>query len=146
MRDKILSKLAKLHANHPWRMLFIVVAITVVCIILASGIQITPKWSDMLPKGDKRTIEFDRILEEFVSASSIVIVVQGEESKIKAFADRIAPKLLAPIPVPGKEPEKKVYVRRVDYKQEVDFIRNHGFMLIKESNLKNMRDIFQNPN
>lgn len=146
MRDKILSKLAKLHANHPWRMLFIVVAITVFCIILASGIQITPKWSDMLPKGDKRTIEFDRILDEFVSASSIVIVVQGEESKIKAFADRIVPKLLAPIPVPGKESEKKIYVRRVDYKQEVDFIRNHGFMLIKESNLKNMRDIFQNPN
>ncbi|MCK4688898.1 MAG: MMPL family transporter, partial [Candidatus Marinimicrobia bacterium] len=100
----------------------------------------------MLPKGDKRTIEFDRILDEFVSASSIVIVVQGEESKIKAFADRIVPKLLAPIPVPGKESEKKIYVRRVDYKQEVDFIRNHGFMLIKESNLKNMRDIFQNPN
>ncbi|MCK4297859.1 MAG: MMPL family transporter, partial [Candidatus Marinimicrobia bacterium] len=28
----------------------------------------------------------------------------------------------------------------------VDFIRNHGFALIKESDLKNMRDIFQNPN
>ncbi|MCG2716557.1 MAG: MMPL family transporter [Candidatus Marinimicrobia bacterium] len=146
MRDKILSKLAKLHANHPWRMLIIVTAITIICIILASQIQISPKWSDMLPKGDKRTAEFDRILDEFVSASSIVIVVQGEEAKIKAFADTIAPKLLAPIPNPKNKSEKKIYVRRVDYKQDVDFIRNHGFALIKESDLKNMRDIFQNPN
>ena len=146
MRDKILSKLAKLHANHPWRMLIAVIAVTIICIILASGIQITPKWSDMLPKGDKRTAEFDRILDEFVSASSIVIVVQGEEEKIKAFADNIAPKLLAPITNPKKKTEKKVYVRRVDYKQDLDFIRNHGFALIKESDLKNMRDIFQDPN
>ena len=34
--------------------------------------SMTPKWSDMLPKGDPRTIEFDRILEEFQSASSII--------------------------------------------------------------------------
>ncbi|MCK4639843.1 MAG: MMPL family transporter [Candidatus Marinimicrobia bacterium] len=146
MRDKILSKLAKLHANHPWRMLIVVTAITIICTILTSQIQISPKWSDMLPKGDKRTAEFDRILDEFVSASSIVIVVQGEEDKIKAFADTIAPKLLAPIPNPENRTEKKIYVRRVDYKQDVDFIRNHGFALIKESDLKNMRDIFQDPN
>jgi len=118
MRDKILSKLAKLHANHPWRMLIIVTAITIICIILASQIQISPKWSDMLPKGDKRTAEFDRILDEFVSVSSIVIVVQGEEAEIKAFADTIAPKLLAPIPNPKNKTEKKIYVRRVDYKQD----------------------------
>ncbi len=146
MRDKILSKLAKLHANHPWRMLIVVTAITIICIILAGQIQISPKWSDMLPKGDKRTAEFDRILDEFVSASSIVIVVQGEEAKIKAFADNITPKLLAPITNPKKKTENKVYVRRVDYKQDVDFIRNHGLALIKESDLKNMQDIFQNPN
>jgi hypothetical protein len=146
MREKILRKLAQLQTNHPWKMLILVITITIVCIILASRIQITPKWSDMLPKGDKRTAEFDRILDEFVSASSIVIVVQGEEEKIKAFADTITPKLLAPIPNPKKKTENKVYVRRVDYKQDVDFIRNHGFALIKESDLKNMRDIFQDPN
>ncbi|MCK4295294.1 MAG: multidrug RND transporter, partial [Candidatus Marinimicrobia bacterium] len=126
MRDKILSKLAKLHANHPWRMLIAVIAVTIICIILASQIQISPKWSDMLPKGDKRTAEFDRILDEFVSASSLIIVVQGEESKIKAFADNITPKLLVPIQNPENKTEKKMYVRRVDYKQDVDFIRNHG--------------------
>jgi len=146
MREKILRKLAQLQTNYPWKMLILVIAVTIVCIILASGIQITPKWSDMLPKGDKRTAEFDRILDEFNSASSIVIVVQGEEEKIKAFADNIAPKLLVPITNPKNKTEKKVYVRRVDYKQDVDFIRNHGFALIKESDLKNMRDIFQDPN
>jgi len=113
---------------------------------LGSRIQITPKWSDMLPRGDKRTVEFDRILEEFISASSIVIVVQGEEEKIKAFADNIAPRLLEPLPVPGEDSETRVYVHRVDYKQEVDFIQNHAFMLMKADDLRNMKDVFHDPN
>ncbi|MCD6441657.1 MAG: MMPL family transporter [Candidatus Marinimicrobia bacterium] len=146
MREKILRKLAQLQTNHPRKMLIFVIAVTIICIILASRIQITPKWSDMLPKGDKRTVEFDRILDEFVSASSLIIVVQGEEDKIKAFADAIAPKLLAPIINPKNKTEEKIYVRRVNYKQDVDFIRNHGFALTKESDLKNMQDIFQDPN
>ncbi len=145
MRDKLLIKLADWAVNKTRWMMAVVIILTLFFGYLAEHIQYTTKWSDMLPRGDKRTIEFDRILDEFVSASNIVIVVQGEENQIKTFADGIAPKLLQPLPVPGKDAEPRVFVRRVDYKQEVDFIRNHGFMLIKESDLKNMKDIFQDP-
>ena len=146
MRDKLLIKLADWAVNKTRRVIIAVVVLTLFLGFLASNIKMSPKWSDMLPRGDKRTVEFDRILEEFTSASSIVIVAQGEDAQIKAFADYLAPKLIKPLPVPGKESEKRLYVRRVDYKQEVDFIKDHGFMLIKESDLKNMKDIFQNPN
>ena len=145
MRDKVLIKLADWSVNKTRWMMAAVIILTLFFGYIAEHIQYTTKWSDMLPRGDKRTIEFDRILDEFVSASNIVIVVQGDEKKIKAFADDIAPKLLQPLPVPGKDAEPRVFVRRVDYKQEVDFIRNHGFMLMKESDLKNIKDIFQDP-
>jgi len=146
MREKLLIKLADWAVNKTRWVITVVIMLTLFLGFLASNIQMSPKWSDMLPKGDKRTIEFDRILEEFTSASSIVVVVQGEETQIKDFADYLAPKLMKPLSVPGKESEKRLYVRRVDYKQEVDFIKDHGFMLIKESDLKNMKDVFQNPN
>jgi len=145
MRDKLLIKLADWAVNKTRWMMTGVVILTLFFGYLSEHIQYTAKWSDMLPKGDRRTEEFDRILKEFVSASNIVIVVQGEESQIKAFADDIAPKLLQPLPIPDSDKEPRVFVRRVDYKQEVDFIRNHGFMLMKESDLKNMKDIFQDP-
>ena len=146
MRENFLKAIARWSVEKTGWVMTVILILTVFFGVLASRIQFTTKWSDMLPRGDKRTIEFDRILDEFISASSIVVVVQGEEGRIKAFADTLAPKLLKPLPVPGKDWEPRLFVRRVDYKQEVDFIRNYGFMLIKEADLKNMKDVFQDPN
>ncbi|UCH62609.1 MAG: multidrug RND transporter, partial [Fidelibacterota bacterium] len=147
MRDRILIKLAGWAVNRTRWMVILAVVVTIILGIMAEHIEMSPKWSDMLPKGDKRTEEFDRILEEFVSASSIVVVVQGEEQRIKEYADYFTPRVLEPLPVPGgEEGETKLYARRVDYKQELDFIQNHGFMLMKASDLENMQDIFEDPN
>ncbi|UCH11119.1 MAG: MMPL family transporter [Fidelibacterota bacterium] len=147
MRDRLLIKLADLAVNRTKWMVIGSILVTVILGVLAERIEMSPKWSDMLPKGDKRTEEFDRILEEFISASSVVVVVQGEEERIKQFADVLAARLIEPLPVPGDaEGETRQYARRVDYKQELDFIRNHGFMLMKASDLENMQDIFEDPN
>ncbi len=147
MRDRMLIKLADWAVNRTRWMIILAVVVTIILGILAEHIEMSPKWSDMLPKGDKRTEEFDRILEEFMSASSIVVVVQGEEQRIKEYADYLAPRVLEQLPVPGSaEGETKLYARRVDYKQELDFIQNHGFMLMKASDLENMQDIFEDPN
>ncbi|MBU4203246.1 MAG: hypothetical protein KKD59_04770 [Acidobacteria bacterium] len=37
-------------------------------------------------------------------------------------------------------------VLRVDYKTEIEFIRTKGFLMIKESDLKNMIDIYTDAN
>jgi len=34
----------------------------------------------------------------------------------------------------------------VDYKVGINFFRNHGLMLIKEDDLKNVKEIFTDPN
>lgn len=146
MRDKLLTKLANWAVFRTARVLGVVLILTVIFEGLASRIQISPKWSDMLPAGDKRTLEFDRILDEFVSASSIVIVVQGGEEHIKAFADTLVPRLLRPLPIPGKESQPEVFVRRIDYKQEVGFLQDHRLMLMPPADLENVKIIFGDPN
>ncbi len=145
MRQRLIEKLADLAVNKTRTMLWIVAGVTLVTMILSGGMSMTPKWSDMLPEGDKRTIEFDRILEEFQSASSIIVVAQGAETDIKAFADDLAPRVLDSLTIPGKDIDPAIYVRRVDYKADLDFLKEHAFMLMKEDDLKNLKDVFQEP-
>lgn len=181
MRDRLLTRFAELHARRPWLMLAVVVLLTIIFVVLSTNLSVTMRWSDLLPSGDRRTEQFNKIIDEFRSATSIVILVQGEEQRMKEFADRLAPRLLtaadtslngdlrrritrAEEKLPGLadgSAEKKALLReiedyrrqmnfkliqRVDYKQELGFIRRHGFMLIKEKDLKNLKDVFKDAN
>ncbi len=184
MREKMLIGLAKTHVNHPWRMLIFVLILTLVFMALAEHLDVTMRWSDLLPSKDPRTIQFNKIIEEFVSSTSIIVVVQGEEKRIDQFADELAPLLLAAkdtsknararhemeelqaeitelssqqkSEVRISELKKKIaslkekidrpLIRRVDYKAEVDFLKNHGLMLLKEDNLRDLKDVFYDPN
>jgi hypothetical protein len=143
MREKILIKLANWHSSHPWRMLLIVLLLTVFFAAFASQLSVTMRWSDLLPSGDQRTIQFNKIIDEFVSATSLVVVVQGEEDRIKAFADVLAPKILT-LRDPDNS-DRKLF-KRVDYKTETGFLKNHGLMLIKENDLENLKDVYTDPN
>jgi predicted RND superfamily exporter protein len=143
MREKALIKLAQWHAAHPWRMLLIVLLLTVFFASFAMQLSVTMRWSDLLPTDDQRTIQFNKIIDEFVSATSLVVVVQGEEDRIKEFADALAPKILA---LRDPDDSSKKLFKRVDYKTEVDFLKNHGLLLIKEDDLENLKDIFTDPN
>ena len=184
MRDKMFQKLADLHTNHPWRMLAVVVFLTIVFVGFAEHLEVTMRWSDLLPSGDTRTEEFNKVIDEFTSATSLVVVVQGEETQIKAFADSLAPRILELYDSESndkfqKQLEKKENTikkleakggkesrmavlqeeaksfreridfklfKRVDYKNEIDFLKNHGLLLIKKEDLDNIKDIFFDPN
>ncbi|HDQ00583.1 MAG TPA: multidrug RND transporter [bacterium] len=184
MREKLLKKLAALHTNHPWRMLLIVFVLTIIFIGLSERLSVTMRWSDLLPSDDRRTIQFNQIIEKFVSATSIIVVVQGEESRMKQFADELAPKLLTAVDTSQnskidqkvselnekihelkdkdskqddiekllaeiaslKAKQNRPIIKRVDYKTEVDFLKNHGLMLMKENDLRNLKDAFTDPN
>jgi predicted RND superfamily exporter protein len=95
MREKIFSSMARYHVEHPWRMIALVTVFTAIFLGLASTLKMTMRWSDLLPAGDPRTVAFNKILAEFSTASSIVVVVQGQEERIKAFAEVIVPRIIA---------------------------------------------------
>ncbi len=110
MRDRLLHKLAHLHSEHPWRMLTISLVITVIMLGLAGNLTVTMRTSDVLPEDDPKVAQFNKIIDEFSTATSMVIVVQGEEGRIKAFADDLAPRLL----------ELKDTVNNDRYKNEIE--------------------------
>ena len=91
MREKLLLKTAQWHATHPWRMLAIVLFLTILFAAFASQLKVSTHTSDLLPSGDAKVEQFNKIIDEFSTATSLVVVVQGEESRIKEFADHIAP-------------------------------------------------------
>jgi predicted RND superfamily exporter protein len=184
MREKILKRLASWHAAHPWRMLLIVVLLTVILGGFASQIGINPRMSELLPKKDPKVVQFNRIIEEFATATNLIVLVQGEEQRIKEFADALAPRILelrdttrneefqqeidelqkeiAKLEAKGRRKSKITELQaeirklreqinfklfqRVDYKVNIDFLKEHMLMLIKEDDLENLKDTFMDPN
>ncbi|GAH72655.1 unnamed protein product, partial [marine sediment metagenome] len=71
-------------------MLLVVFLLTIIFGVFAEHLKLTMRWSDLLPSGDKRTTQFNKIIDEFTSATSLVVLVQGEEDRIKEFADNLA--------------------------------------------------------
>jgi predicted RND superfamily exporter protein len=94
MREKILKNLAHWHASHPWRMALVVLLLTVIFAAFASRLSVTMRTSDLLPERDPKVIQFNKIIDEFTTATSLIVVVQGEEKRIKEFADKLAPQIL----------------------------------------------------
>ena len=184
MREKMLLKLAQWHANHPLRMLVVVFILSLFFGYFAEHLEQTMRWADLLPAKDHRTIEFNKIVDEFVTTSNIIIVVQGEEERIKAFADELAPRIIQvqdqiqnkkrnaqasklkekikklsenkkkeekanKLRTQAKELEvmnRQQLFQRVDYKTEIEFLRDYGLLLIKEDDLKNMKHVYEDPN
>jgi len=107
MREKIFKILASWHASHPWRILSVVVFITLILAGFAGQMTIKMQWSDLLPEGDKRSEQFNKIIEEFVTSSSLVVVVQGEEGRIKEFAAALAPRIREAIDTSKNESLRK---------------------------------------
>lgn len=136
MKEKLLKKWAHFAATHPWRVITGLLVVTVLAAISASTLRMDIRWSDLLPMGDPMAQEFDRILKEYKSASTILIVVQGEEQQIKEFADAIAPRI----------EELTEYVDRVDYKIDIEFFAEHGFMLAKAKDLETSKGMFEDLN
>jgi len=142
MREKILRALARLHAQHPWKMLLLVLVITIILGAFATQLEQSMRWTDLLPSKSEKTIQYNKVINEFVTATNIIIVVEGEEGTIKAYTEAVVPQ----IKLATDSKDGKPYIKRIDYKQDIDFIREHGLMLVKADNLQNMKELYQNPN
>ena len=115
MRSRMLIALSKLSANHPGKVIIAAILITAIAIFLAKDLYISMLWSDLLPGNDPQVKEFEKILEEYDSASNSIVVINGPEQSIKRFADELAPHLR----------DLEDDVKRVTYKIEKDFILDH---------------------
>lgn len=136
MRDKFFSFLASISTKHPWK----IVIISIVVFVAAAGFSstIVPKltWLDLLPEDAPSVREFSKILEQYGSSETIVISLEGDSrdeliSCAEAFKARAGDL---------KDAEGNRLIKYIHYKEDLDFIRKHGLMLVKEKDLRRMLD------
>lgn len=136
MRDRLLRNWARVAATHSRQVILVILILTVLGAVSASRIKMEMRWADLLPMGDPMAQEFDKVLKEYKSASTIIVVLTGDEAKIKGFADKVAPEI-----------EKlKDYVERVEYKVDLKFFEEHGLLLTKAKDLKQSVELFEDLN
>jgi hopanoid biosynthesis associated RND transporter like protein HpnN len=133
MRRKLLTVVAAIAERRPGLVFISALLVTALAVGLASQLRLTTHFKDMLPQGHPIVKEFDRILEDYSTASMIIIAAKGEEAQLKQFADELAPRIEA----------LTEFITRVDYKLEREFIQEHAFMLQKQKDLKNSKDMFK---
>lgn len=136
MRIKLLKWWASITLRQPYLILGAVVLVTATFAMLAGRLRLEMHFKNLMPAGHPMVQEFNRILEEYQTASMIIVAVRGEEAAIKQFAEALAPRLRM----------QKRFIRRVDYKLELEFYRQHGFMLQKKKDLENSVNLFSDLN
>ena len=167
MRQRLLTTLGRWAGEKTWWMLLVVIVLTVIFGGLSGQLEMTMDMTGLLPKDDPMVDEFNYIFEEFNGASTIFIVAQGEMDDMVRFAEEMTPRikdLESWIEVNASDKVKKQlqtardkaaagkiegndqYIERVEYMQPTEFIRNHGLMLVKPKDLKNTREIYEDPN
>jgi hopanoid biosynthesis associated RND transporter like protein HpnN len=136
MRDKILIRLANVSEKHPYIVFIFSLMVTAVAFVFMLRLELSMHFKNLMPQDHPMVKEFNQIVDEYKTASMIIIAATGNEQELKAFADSVAPEIEA----------MKEYVQRVDYKLERDFFLKHGFMLQKVKDLKNSKAIFSDLN
>lgn len=136
MRKRLLSGLAKQISTHPWRVGLILLLVSLVFAALAEQLTFTTSVTNLMPQDDPMIVEFNKVMEEYAGAASMLVVVEGRPDKLVEFADRVTPKIEA----------QTEYVKKVDYKLPREFLENHALMLMKSKDLENNRTLFENPN
>ncbi|MBZ0265059.1 MMPL family transporter [bacterium] len=105
--------------NHPRRSIIIILIVTVLSFLLASMLELRMNWTDLLPKNQKHVETYREVQERF-GEFSLAIVLEGEYDDIVALAKKIGP--------PLHEMES---LEIVQDQLPVEFIRDHGFVLIE---------------
>ncbi len=136
MREKILKWIAHSAEKRAGMMLIGILILTVIAGGLASRLKLTMHFKNLMPQNHPMVQEFNQVIDDYSTASMIIIAATGEEKDLKQFADEIA----------GKVAALKESIKRVDYKLERDFILKHGLKLQKAKDLKNSRDLFKDLN
>ena len=133
MKDRLLRTIAALAESRPGAVLIATFLVTALAAWQMGQLELRMQIKDLMPQDHPMVQEFNRIVDDFSSASQIIVAASGQEAEIKAFADELAPRLAA----------MEEYVRRVDYRLERDFFLDHGFMLIKARDLKRQQALFR---
>lgn len=136
MRERFFNWLAAVATRRPWIVLLASLVVFLVGAGFASMAEPKLTWMDLLPQDEPKVMEFAKILDEFGSTEVMIASIEGPDpDELVTFATAFEQRVGA---LEGKGGER--LVRRVTWKEDVDFMLDHGLMLVKEKDLERMVD------
>ena len=135
MRHKLLTKLADFISTNPWWSGLIILVFSILLGGMAGQLTFTTSFTNLMPEDDPMVQEFNKVMEEYAGAASMLVVAEGNEDDLTRFAEEVVPKIS----------ELNEYVKKVDYKLPRTLLEDHALMLMKSSDLENNRTLFEDP-
>jgi predicted RND superfamily exporter protein len=123
-----MSSFASLIRRHPGKILGVTAALTVISIMVASGLKISTDLAAVLPRGYSSVEDLHKLLGRIGGSASLTVVIESPNSdENRAFADRLAARL-------ANDPE----VVTVDYKVDAlrEFYEKHAAVYLSLDELK----------
>ncbi len=122
--------LANIAANRPWLVILIVSLISIVMLGLASHLEMRLNFKDLLPEKHPVVKSYREVQARF-GEPNIVIVLEGERGSMVEMAEVLVPEL-----------EKLESLYNIQVKLPEEYIRDHGFLMMKSRLFKRSLDIY----
>ena len=136
MRKKFLQLIAHCSVTHTWWMTAGILVLTIFFAYRASTLQMRTGFDSLLPGENPRIAEFNRILDEFQNESNIMLLAEGNEDSLKAYAQAVKPLL----------EDFDEWVASVHIQIPEDFYRRNALKLLPPDQLDNFGSMFYDPN
>ena len=139
MRQSLFKKLSDLSTTHPWRVLLLSLAITVVAGWLASKLRLEMTWVGLVPKNEPVAVNFEKLIKEFGSEGGLLIAVEHDDpDSLIVLGNEVADSIA--------KLKKLGYVRAVTFEEPEDYLAHHAFMLIDTSMIGRVETLFTSAN
>ncbi len=136
MRERFFNWLATGSARHPWRYLLVALLTFLVGAGLSATIVPKMSWMDLLPQDEPAVQEFEEVLEEYGNSEIILFSLEGPDpDELLTFAGKLEDGLLELSTADGKP-----LIERVTYGEQLDFVLEHGLMMVEADDLDDMLD------
>jgi predicted RND superfamily exporter protein len=134
MRDRLFRFIARLTCRHPWKIAVLSLALFAAAAGFASTIVPKLTWLDLLPEDAPSVVEFSKILDHYGSSETIIAAVEGDDrQELVNFAETFKSRI-----IDMKDSEGNRLIKHVHFREDADFVRRHGLMLVKAGDLDRM--------
>lgn len=168
MRENFFRKLAWVITHQNKNVLIGCIVFTILMLFATSRLAMKTQFSDMMPKDIPEVVQFEKIVEEYSSESTIMVTIESKDKDKKRMievAEELAKEFKTFYTLKVKEEQNLslwqsiqlklgfenvngvIYdtlklVKRVDYKVDKEFMEKHMFMLQKPKDLKNSLEMY----
>jgi len=132
MKSKIFSLIARISIKRPWIVISVTLVLLFISGVLSENLELKTNFKDLMPQSHPIVSEYNNIVENYLGATMEIIGAVGEEESLINFVNDIAPEIATYTSL----------VKRVEYKLNKDFFEDHGFMVMKQKDLKNSLNTF----